>query len=125
MEKLESAEKLLKEGRYQEAVKLCEEVYQAHPEEESALLMLAWAHYDNGATTRAVEYLEILLARELKRKVFTGFAYDELVRIYKQNRNFDKLIEICCRAVEVQPDDVGLLNELGNAYLQAGSPRKR
>lgn len=26
----------------------------------------------------------MLLERELKRRVFTGFAYDELVRIYKQ-----------------------------------------
>lgn len=120
MEKLESAEKLLKEGRYQEAIKLFEEIHQAYPEEESTLLMLAWAHYDNGETKLAIEYLEILLDRELQRKVFTGFAYDELVRIYKKDRSFDRLIELCHRASEVQPDDVGLLNELGNAYLQAG-----
>lgn len=124
MEKLDSAEKLLKEGRYQEAVELCEEVYKAHPEEESALLMLAWAHYDNGETNLAIKYLEILLDRELQRKVFTGFAYDELVRIYKQDKNFDKLIELCRRAVKVQPDDTGLLNELGNVYLQAGKAKE-
>jgi tetratricopeptide (TPR) repeat protein len=124
MEKLESAEKLLKEGRYQEAIKLLEEIHQSYPEEESTLLMLAWAHYDNGETKLAIEYLEILLDRELQRKVFTGFAYDELVRIYKKDRNFDRLIELCRRASEVQPDDVGLLNELGNAYLQAGKPRE-
>ena len=120
MEKLESAEKLLKERRYQEAIKLLDEIHQAYPEEESTLLMLSFAHYDNGKTSRAIEYLEVLLDRELQRKVFTGFAYDELVRIYKKDRNFDGLIELCRRAVEVQPDDVGLLNELGSAYLQAG-----
>jgi tetratricopeptide (TPR) repeat protein len=120
MEKVESAEKFLKEGRYQEAIKLFEEIHQAYPEEESTLLMLAWAHYDNGEASLAIEYLEILLDRELQRKVFTGFAYDELVRIYKKDRNFNGLIELCRRAAEIQPDNVGLLNELGNAYLQAG-----
>ncbi len=124
MKKLESAEKLLKAGRYQEAIKLCEEVHRANPEEESALLMLAWAHYDNGATKRAIECLETLLDRELQRKVFTGFAYDELVRIYRKEKNYARLTEICERAVTAQPEDTGLLAELGNAYLQAGKTRK-
>ena len=124
MEKLESAEKLLKEGRYQEAIKLCEEVRQSYPEEESVLLMLAWAHYDNGATKQAIECLETLLDRELQRKVFTGFAYDELVRIYKKEKNYAGLTEICERAVAAQPEDLGLLAELGNAYFQAGKTKE-
>jgi tetratricopeptide (TPR) repeat protein len=120
MERLDQADKLLRERKYLEAIALCEEVHQAYPDEESVLLLLAWAHYDNGAPARALEYLEILLARELSRKIFTGFAFDELVRIYKQEKNFVRLTQICENAVAVQPEDIGLLTELGNAYLQAG-----
>jgi tetratricopeptide (TPR) repeat protein len=120
MKRMDQADKLLKQRKYPEAIALCEEVHRAYPEEESVLLLLAWAHYDNGSPARAVEYLEILLARELSRKIFTGFAFDELVRIYKQEKNFTRLTQICENAVTVQPEDIGLLTELGNAYLQAG-----
>ncbi len=120
MEKLDTADQLLKQGKYSEAIVLLEEIYQAYPEEESVLLMLAWAYHDSGTTAKAIAYLEILLKRELQRKIFTGFAFDELVRIYKQEKNFNKLVEICTSAVDAQPADTGLLHELGNAYLLAG-----
>jgi tetratricopeptide (TPR) repeat protein len=120
MRKLDRANNLLQQGKYQEAIALYEGLHKACPEEESVLLMLAWAHYDNGDTAKAEKYLEILFTRELQRKIFTGFAFDELVRLYKQENNFRKLMEICEKAVAAQPDDVGLLIELGNAYLQAG-----
>lgn len=120
MDKLDKADQLLREGKYTEAIALLEEIHQAHPDEESVLLRLAWAHHDSGTTAKAIEYLEILLDRELQRKIFTGFAFDELVRIYKREKNFSKLVEICTNAVARQPDDVCLLSELGNAYLLAG-----
>ncbi|NTW76990.1 MAG: tetratricopeptide repeat protein [Syntrophaceae bacterium] len=119
MDKLDNADQLLREGKYTEAIALLEEVHQANPEEESVLLRLAWAHHDRGTTAKAIEYLEILLDRELQRRIFTGFAFDELVRIYKQEKNFSKLLEICTNAVVRQPEDVCLLSELGNAYLLA------
>jgi len=124
MEKLDTADTLLKQGKYSEAIKLYEEIHEAYPEEESVLLMLAWAHYDSGSTEKAVACLEILLTREMQRKIFTGFAFDELVRIYKQEKNFVKLIEICSNASAGYPDDVGLLIELGNAFQAAGRARE-
>ena len=124
MEKLDTADQLLRQGQYSEAIVLLEELHQAYPEEESVLLMLAWANHDSGATAKAVAYLETLLNRELQRTIFTGFAFDELVRIYKQEKNFSKLVEICTSAVAAQPDDTGLLNELGNAYLLAGNAQE-
>jgi tetratricopeptide (TPR) repeat protein len=120
MDKLDNADELLQQGKYSEAIVLLEEVHRTYPEEESVLLRLAWAHHDSGATAKAIAYLEILLDRELQRRIFTGFAFDELVRIYKQEKNFSKLVEICTNAASVQPDDVCLLSELGNAYLLAG-----
>jgi tetratricopeptide (TPR) repeat protein len=122
--KLDSVENLLRQGKYREAIVLGEKIHKAYPEEESVLLMLSWAYYDSGDTKRAIKYLNTLLERELKRKVFTGFAFDELVRIYKQEKNFHKLVEICERAVTAQPEDAGLLVELGNAYLQSGQAKK-
>ncbi|HNY49264.1 MAG TPA: tetratricopeptide repeat protein [Smithella sp.] len=113
------AENLLRQGQYHEAIALMEEIHKEAPEEESVLLMMSWAYYDSGDTGKAMEYLNVLLERELSRKVFTGFAFDELVRMYKQEKQFGKLVEICERAVAVQPEDVGLLNELGNAYYES------
>jgi tetratricopeptide (TPR) repeat protein len=124
MEIIDRAELLLRKGKYPEAIALYEAVHKNHPEEESILLMLAWAHYDNGDTSKALHYLETILERELKRKIFTGFAFDELVRIYKQERQFDKVVEICRKAVNAQPQDVGLLVELGGAYLNAEKPEE-
>ena len=122
METIDRAELLLREGKYREAIELFEKIHQANPEEESVLLKLAWAHYDNGNTDKASQYLENLLDRELQRRIFTGFAFDELVRIYKQERKFDNLIQICNKAVKAQPDDIGLSAELGAAFLHAGKP---
>jgi tetratricopeptide (TPR) repeat protein len=124
IKEIDSVENLLRQGNYHEAIVLCEEIHKAYPEEESVLLMLSWAYYDSGDTKQAIEHLNTLLGRELKRKVFTGFAFDELVRIYKQEKNFHKLVEICKRAVAVQPEDVGLLIELGNAYLRSDQAKK-
>ncbi|MCX5848612.1 MAG: tetratricopeptide repeat protein [Deltaproteobacteria bacterium] len=121
---IDLAEKLLRQGKYNEAIVLLEAINKVSPEEESVMLMLSWAYYDSGNTKQAVKYLNILLERELKRKVFTGFAFDELVRIYKQEKNFHRLVKICERAVAAQPEDVGLLAELGNAYLQSGRSEK-
>jgi tetratricopeptide (TPR) repeat protein len=124
LNKLEKAQKLLRQGQYQEAIKIFEEINGAHPEEESILLMLSWAYYDSGAVQKAMECLNMLLERELQRKIFTGFAFDELARIYKQEKKFDKLVEICEKAITAQPEDVGLLAELGNSYLQLGKAKE-
>lgn len=118
--KIDLVENLLKQNKYSDAIILLEELNKEFPEEESVILMLSWAYYDSGDTEQAVKYLNALLDRELKRKVFTGFAFDELVRIYKQKKDFLKLVKICERAIAAQPEDVGLLTELGNAYLQSG-----
>jgi len=122
--KFDLAEGLFRRGEYQEAIALLEKIRKSSPEEESVVLLLSWAYYDSGNIRKAEKCLNILLERELKRKAFTGFAFDELVRIHKQEKNFKKLIKICERAVAAQPDDVGLLHELGNAYLQSGKAKK-
>lgn len=121
---IDRAQQLLKDGKHSEAIALYEAVHKTNPEEESVLLMLAWAHYDKGETAKALHYLETIMERELKRKIFTGFAFDELVRIYKQERKFDNLIEVCKKAVTAQPQDVSLLTELGGAYLYAENPEE-
>lgn len=120
--KIDLAENLLKQGKYKEAIDLCEGIHREYPDEDSVLLMLSWAYYDWGKTEEAEKYLNILFERELSRKVFTGFAFDELVRIYKAKKDFAKLVNICQRAAAAQPEDVGLLTELGSACLQAGDP---
>lgn len=123
-EKLDCADGLLKQGKYGEAIALLQNLQEIYPEEESALLRLAWAFWDSGDKEQSLHYWEILLVLELQRKVFTGFAYDELVRIYKQEGEIEKLVAVCEKTVQVQPQDAGLLEELGMAYLLSGRSKK-
>jgi tetratricopeptide (TPR) repeat protein len=124
IKKLDHADDLRKQGKYKEAIKICEEIHYSHPKEESVILMMAWAYYDNGEADQALKYLNELFDLELQRKIFTGFAFDELVRIYKQEKKYQKLVEICEKAVSAQPEDIGLLVELGTAYLHLGQAEK-
>jgi len=118
--KRQQAEDYLKGDRYEEAVILLKEILEEDPEEEAALMMLAWAYYDHHDMAQALDCFYRLFERELRREIFTGFAYDELVRIYKQEKKYGELVEVCERAAAVYPTDISLLSELGRAYLQAG-----
>lgn len=123
-EKLDQADHLLSQRKFDEALLLLQEIRSLYPDEESVLLRLAWASWDQGDKERSITYWEALLDRELQRKVFTGFAYDELVRIYKQEGKTGELVALCEKAVKVQPLDIGLLEELGKAYLLSGQNEK-
>ena len=114
------AQDFVKEKRYDDAVLLYRKLVAMRPGEESLRLALAWAYLDGGMRAEAVDCFEHLLAMELERKVFTGFAFDELVRIFKEERQYDRLVDICERVVAEQPDDMGFLGDLGDAYLKAG-----
>ncbi len=113
------ADALIRTGRHTEAVALYRKLTETFPEEESHLLSLAWALHDSGRPQEAAGCFERLFQKELSRKLFTGFAYDELVRIYREGRNWEALISVCERASAAQPEDVGLLKTLGDAYLTA------
>lgn len=113
------AEQLAKNGRYDEAIIIYKELVKQSPGEESFVLALAWAYLDKGSTDKAVECFEDLLEREFRRNIFTGFAFDELVRIYREQGRYKRLIEICEKAASLQKDDVSLLTTLGDAYFRA------
>jgi len=114
------AEECLRERRYGDAVILYRKLVDRLPGEESFLLSLAWAYHDAGMRKDAVDCFTQLLDMELKREVFTGFAFDELVRILKEEEDYERLVEICERVMAEQPDDRGLLGDLGDAYLKSG-----
>ena len=118
------ADEYMREGRYEEAIELYLKLAKVHPEDDSIVMSLAWAYRDSGKVPDAIRCLEGLLKKELKRKIFTGFAFDELVRIYREEDNYERLVAICEAVVAVQPDDVALLTTLGDAYLGAGNPEK-
>lgn len=123
-EKLDAADHLLSQRNFDDAITLLKQIHHTNPHEESVLLRLAWASWDSGDKEHSIEYWEILLNRELQRKVFTGFAYDELVRIYKQEGKIEKLVALCEKTAGIQPQDIGLLEELGKAYLLSGRNEK-
>ena len=112
---------MVRSGRHEEALILCHELKQAHPHEDSYVLALAWAYHDCGKKQEAIACFQELFEKELQQKVFSGFAFDELVRIYKENGCVDLLLDICERAVQkTRGNDFSLLGDLGDAYLRIG-----
>lgn len=114
------ADGLMSKGCPAEAVPIYRNLVAGHPDEDSLLLALAWALHDSGKTAETAACFERLFSKELSRKPFTGFAYDELVRIYREGKNGNALVSVCERAAAAQPEDVGLLRTLGEACLAAG-----
>jgi tetratricopeptide (TPR) repeat protein len=114
------ADDLMKSGRPAEAAPIYRKLVSERPDEDSHLLALAWALHDSGQVEEAAACFERLFGKELGRKLFTGFAYDELVRIYRESKNGEALVSVCERAAEAQPEDIGLMRTLGEAYLAAG-----
>ncbi len=114
------AQLYMKEKRYPEAIAVYRQLIQMKPEMDSFVLCLAWALKDNGEVEEAVQQFEKLFQKELARKLFTGFAFDELVRLFRETKQYDRLVGVCERAVAVQKKDVHLRHTLGDAYLRAG-----
>ena len=118
------ADDYMKVKRYDEAIMLYKEIVEMSPGKDSIIMSLAWAYRDSGKVDDAIDCLEGLLEKELKRKVFTGFAFDELVRIFKDEGRYDRLVDVCERATAAQPEDIHLFSTLGDAYLVAGQADK-
>ena len=86
------ADGLMSAGRPAEAVPIYRKMAADHPDDDSFLLALAWALYDTGKTEKAAVCFEQLFRKELSRKLVAGFAYDELVRIYREAKNGELLV---------------------------------
>ena len=119
-----AAEGHLQKGEYPAAIDLYEKLIERHPGDDSFVLALAWAYHDGGFMDEAFACFEKLLEKELERKIFTGFAFDELVRIFKRDGHYDRLVGICERAIAAQPEDYALMGDLGEAYLKTGRIEK-
>ena len=118
------ADKYMREKRYEDAMALYKKLIENNPGEDSLVMSLAWAYRESGRIDDAIYCLEKLLKKELERKVFTGFAFDELVKIFKDEGKHDRLVDICERAVTAQSEDIDLLSALGDAYLRNGQTDK-
>lgn len=118
------ADKYLREKRYEDAIALYKKLIEKNPREDSLVMSLSWAYRESGRIDDAIDCLEKLLKKELERKVFTGFAFDELVKIFKDEGKHDRLVDICERAVTAQSEDIDLLSTLGDAYLRNGQTDK-
>ena len=46
------------------------------------------------------------------------------MRLFRETKQHDRLVEVCERAVSVQSKDLALLYTLGDAYLRAGQPEQ-
>ena len=118
------ADRYIREKRYDEAIELYKKLIKMNPGDDSLILSLGWAYRDHGKSAEAMECFEKLLERELSRKVFTGFAFDEMVRIFREEGNYGGIIDICERAVAAQPGDATLLQTLGDSCLKTGKTER-
>ena len=116
------AEECANAGRYDEAMIFYRKLIELNPGEDSFILKLAWACHDAGRIDLATDCFEQIFEKELQGRIFTGFAFDELVRIFREEADYKRLVRLCERVVAAQPDDVALLGDLGDAYLKAGRP---
>ncbi|MBN2568696.1 MAG: tetratricopeptide repeat protein [Deltaproteobacteria bacterium] len=115
------AEECVSQGKYEEGIAIYKELIEQHQGDDSLAMSLAWAYQDNGETDMAIECLEGLLEKELAGSIFIGFAFDELVRIYRNEGQYEKLLSICERSVALYPNEVSLLTTLGDACLRFGN----
>jgi len=113
------ADASVKAGNYQEGIAIYRRLLAEHPDDDSLVMSLAWACEDSGDRDGALACLERLLEKELTGTVFTGFAFDELVRIYRAESLHEKLCALCERVVAACPGDTSLLFTLGDACLRA------
>ncbi len=118
----DAADRLYQNGRFEEAIALYQDLLASSPDDDSIVLSLAWAFHDAGRLEEAIGLFERLYQKELTRRVFTGFGFDELVRIFKDNAMFDRLVDVCERATKVQPEDFALSEALADAYIKADRP---
>jgi tetratricopeptide (TPR) repeat protein len=118
-----AADRLYQDGRFEEAIVLYRNLAAASPGDDSLVLALAWACHDGGRLEEAIGLFESLFRKELARPAFTGFGFDELVRIFKDHGMHNRLVDLCERAATAQPDDFALSEALADAYLRAGRPR--
>lgn len=101
------ADQHMREERYEEAIELYRKLADINPENDSIVMSLAWAYRDSGRLSDAVLCLEKLLEKELKRKVFTGFAFDDLVKIYRnEGKCISQTVIICSPGYRIEPDRV-------------------
>ncbi|MBN2516777.1 MAG: tetratricopeptide repeat protein [Deltaproteobacteria bacterium] len=114
------ADQYMNEKRYDEAIELYKKLIELNPGDDSLVFSLAWAYKDGGKRTEAITCFEQLFEKELKRKVFTGFAFDEMIRIFREEGNYEKVVELCEKAVTAQPADPSLLTTLGSSCISAG-----
>ncbi|MCX7982393.1 MAG: tetratricopeptide repeat protein [Syntrophales bacterium] len=114
------AEGLLQAGHLEEAERVYIQLIENYPENDSYLMALAWLYYDSGRLEEAISCFEKLFNKELTRRMFTGFAFDELVRIYKSRGMFSQLLDVCERACEAFPGEYALMGDLAWACHQVG-----
>ncbi len=120
----DQADQYIREKRYDKAIELYKKLIKMNPGNDSLILSLGWAYRDNGKLAEAIKCFEKLLEKELSRKVFTGFAFDEMVRIFRAEGSYKQLLDICERVVAVQPGDAALLHTLGDSCLKAGKTER-
>jgi len=87
--------------------------------------MLSLAYYDDGDTKQAEKYLNVLFKKRAEKESFYRFCpFDELVRIYKQEKKIRQVGKKFVKSGLAQPEDVGLLTELGVPVSNQGRLKK-
>lgn len=112
VEDFNKASKLFQEGKYQESIKLFEEIIEKIPDYAEAHYNLALCYVRINDFDNAIPHLE--KAVELKPDMIT--AYDILGEAYRNKKEFNKMVDIFNKAVELDPNNPDYYTNLGIAY---------
>ncbi len=107
-------------GRYEAAIARYEEALKLAPKHPMILFNLALAHYKSGDLTRAAEIFEALSISDTKNRRAAILLADCRFQLGQYKR----AIELLDPIYHGDPDDLGVVYLLGNAYLRDHQPDK-
>ena len=107
---------MLRDGRTEEAVAAFEHVVRRDPDFAPAYALLGGLYIEQQRHGRAIE----LLARGLERFAADPDLWGRMAEAQRGNGDWQQSLVAYQRAVELAPEDVALLNNLGNTYQILG-----
>jgi tetratricopeptide (TPR) repeat protein len=116
---LNLAKSYLKLGRYREEIEFLKPLADANPKDADYNSLLAFGYFYLGQTDDAAKYLDAVWDALLKNKKIDEINVRGL--IYFRQKNYEKAIETCLRALEINPDDISANNTLSRIYAAQGN----
>ncbi|WP_422446664.1 stalk domain-containing protein [Thermoanaerobacterium sp. DL9XJH110] len=102
-------------GNYDQVIDMANKVLSLDPQNHKAMILLAQSYESKGDVQSAISYLEELLKVNPDAKVQAYLAI-----LDEKEGNLEKALENMEEAIQKEPEDDGLYNEIGKLYEEMG-----